>query len=261
MNNKVLLSFIKNKNDLKKKLEEIKRSIKNEIVTKWHSYLPIPKEDNWIAIDGSYNYVKFRSIVLYALNVSCVLYCNSKIQTENYPEFDVVEDHLFIEDFLRYKMIKKELEIASKYSEEFNVMLDGSLSFFLTYLSNEEKSEILNKFKKTNKNIVSISKTFSSIFSEDVDIGFSDFIKIQKNPDFFSFYFKLRKDSLIFKAETINQNKLDIEDIIAKLRFFEVRGYPYLLKKAHNEAKISNKDMEKFVKILRIKEKTGREVL
>ncbi|MFH7903264.1 MAG: DNA double-strand break repair nuclease NurA [Candidatus Aenigmatarchaeota archaeon] len=260
MNYKVLLNFLKNKEIIKKKINEIKNVSKLNLKEKWNYYLPKTKEDKCIAIDGSYNFLKYRSLVFYAINIASVIYENSKIKVDVFPIFDIVEDFIYLEDFLKSEMLKKEIEIAKNYCKEFNIILDGSLIYFLNFIPPNERKNYLNFFEESDKLIFSISKTPIKK-TEEIDVGFSNEIFKEKNFGIITFYFKLKKSSLVYKVETFEKNKDRIEEIVSLIKFFDYRGYPYILKKAHKEAKISNKDMERFAKILGIKEETGREVL
>ncbi|MEM5881958.1 MAG: DNA double-strand break repair nuclease NurA [Candidatus Aenigmatarchaeota archaeon] len=262
MDFEVFFNFIKNKDLLKEKIKGIKETPKINLKNVWKNYLPREKGDCCVAIDGSYNYLKFRSMIFYAINISSVFYYNDeKIETKSFPEFNVTEDFLFFEDVLRSEMINRELEIASNLCKDFNVMIDGSLNSFLNFITKDKRKEILSKFESTNKLVFSISKTPIKKIDESIEMGFSDMFEKYKENNIVSFFFKLREDSLTFKVETFEKNKNKIEEIVSLIRFFEFRGYPYLLIKAHRKAKITNKDMEKFANILEIKEKTGREIL
>ncbi|MEM5820812.1 MAG: DNA double-strand break repair nuclease NurA [Candidatus Aenigmatarchaeota archaeon] len=261
MKKDLLLQFLKLKNELKNKIEELKQKDKIVLENYWNEYLPTKKEYNSAAIDGSYNYLRYRSLVFYTINISLVEYRNKQIIRKSFPEFDVMEDFMFFEDFLRTEMIKRELLLAAEKIETSNIMLDGSLISFLTYVPEEIRKSFLEKVETSQNFIFSISKTPMKSFSEVNKEGFSKVISHYEKYNIISFYFKLRKNSLIFKVETFKKFEDRIEDIISLIRFFEFRGYPYLLKRAHEEAKISNKDIQKFAKLLGIREKTGREIL
>ena len=53
----------------------------------------------------------------------------------------------------------------------------------------------------------------------------------------------------------------EIRKILSDLKRDSVEGYPYLLKKAHNEVVIKNKDIDGLSKIIGFYEKSGREML
>ena len=56
-------------------------------------------------------------------------------------------------------------------------------------------------------------------------------------------------------------SKNEINEIIGKIKKLSVKGYPYLLSKAHNDVVITNKNMEELLKIAKIYDKTNREML
>ncbi|MEM5828077.1 MAG: DNA double-strand break repair nuclease NurA [Candidatus Aenigmatarchaeota archaeon] len=261
MKKDLLLHFLKIKNELKNKIEDLKQKNKIFLENYWNNFLPNKKEFDVVAIDGSYNYLKYRSLIFYVINISSVTYQKKQITKRSFPYFDVIENFIFFEDFLRTEMLKRELKLASENMENFNIMLDGSLISFLNYVPEDIRKIFLEKVEITENLVFSISKTPIKSFSETNSEGFSKIISEDKKYNIVSFYFKLRKNSLIFRVETFKKFEERIEDIISLIRFFDFRGYPYLLKRAHEEAKISNKDMRNFVKLLGIREKTGREIL
>ena len=53
----------------------------------------------------------------------------------------------------------------------------------------------------------------------------------------------------------------EIEEIATKLKKFSINGYPYLLKKAHNDVVISDKNIKELINIAKVREKSGREML
>ncbi len=68
-------------------------------------------------------------------------------------------------------------------------------------------------------------------------------------------YVKFREFGNVYKVETA----LEPERIMDILEPYIVSGYPYPLKKAHDDVKISKDDMETVISILSTKGKTGRE--
>ena len=261
MNRDVLKSFITSKAFLKEKIQKIENSKTFLLKNFWIEKLPEPKKENCVAIDGSYNFIRFRSLVFYSVNVSAVIFEDGKLRIENYPEFDVSEDSMYFEDMLRSYMIQKEISTALKFAKDYHVMLDGSLIYFINSLTSENKEKVLKELLSTEKLVFSISKTPIKSFEESQNEGYSKIFNKEKNNEIIYFYFKLRKNSLTFKVETFKKNVNRIEEILSLIRGFEIKGYPYLLIRAHKEAKISNIDIQKLAKLLGIKEKTGREIL
>ncbi len=81
-------------------------------------------------------------------------------------------------------------------------------------------------------------------------------------PFFKYFYARLEKNKGVLMMEVPGDIKeKDITDLLCKIRSISVDGYPYLLRKAHKDVVISNRDMERFAVSLGIKELTGREAL
>ena len=82
------------------------------------------------------------------------------------------------------------------------------------------------------------------------------------NLEFTIFYARLADNATVLKFEIPGRiNEREIEELLARLKAISVEGYPYLLKKAHNDVVIKNRDMNRISKILGIFEKTGREIL
>jgi NurA-like 5'-3' nuclease len=82
-------------------------------------------------------------------------------------------------------------------------------------------------------------------------------------PIFTYFYARLEKNKGVFMMEVPKEEikEKDIIDLLSKMRSISVDGYPYLLRKAHKDAVITNKDIDKFAISLGINELTGREAL
>ncbi|NVM56087.1 MAG: DNA double-strand break repair nuclease NurA, partial [Candidatus Helarchaeota archaeon] len=76
------------------------------------------------------------------------------------------------------------------------------------------------------------------------------------------FYVRLEDKKTVLKIECIGSKTSDeLEFIFDNLAGIAVEGYPYLLRRAHRDVVISNKDMHNILRILGIYEKTGREML
>ncbi|MCD6482802.1 MAG: DNA double-strand break repair nuclease NurA [Candidatus Aenigmarchaeota archaeon] len=83
-----------------------------------------------------------------------------------------------------------------------------------------------------------------------------------KELDFTIFYLRLGENTNVLKIEVPRHIKEDeIVSIAEKLKAISVDGYPYLLKKAHEETVIKNRYIEKIAQILGIVDRTGREML
>ncbi len=80
--------------------------------------------------------------------------------------------------------------------------------------------------------------------------------------EFTIFYARLEDNATVLKFEIPGKiEEKEIKQILSKLKAISTGGYPYLLKKAHNDVVIKNKDINKISRMLGIIEKTGREIL
>jgi NurA-like 5'-3' nuclease len=270
MHEKLFENFLEKKKKIEEEIEKIKKT--NFENLKWN-ILPEKIECDVVAIDGSFNYFRFKSFAFYT--ISAVSFSKDSMNFK----FDcgILPNFYEINEILKIKMLVKELELAEESKNV--VILDGSISSFYSYkpyfIQNDEK--IFEEWKKIREKIeilekredliFSIAKTFNvakdkippAYLYEKFDSGYSEIFK--EGEKFISFYFKLSKKSQVYKCVTFEKNRNRVEEILSILRNFEVDGYPYLLKKAHNAAKISRRDIKNMFRILGIIDKSGREVL
>lgn len=183
----------------------------------------------------------------------------------------------------------KEVEITSKRLAH---KIKGPNKFnkiaFLEYL--EYISTLKRFIEKGRDKVVGVSKTASaSSFGEGMpDIAVFDEISnepgfgfalekekiLQKKfpiyeeffasyvPFFKYFYARLEKGKGVLMMEVPRDIKeKEIVEMLYKIRSISVDGYPYLLRRAHKDVVITNKDIEKFAVSLGINELTGREAL
>ena len=157
------------------------------------------------------------------------------------------------------------------------------------HLSSIEKLLLLREILMKNKKIISISKTSSAndLFkSKAPDIAIFDqytqkegmSLVIKKKVklksafpvfnDFFTklwftiFYIRLEDNKNILKIELPYKASNDeIIKVIGIIKRDLSEGYPYLLKKAHNDVIIKNNDVEDLLKIGRVYQTTNREQL
>lgn len=81
-------------------------------------------------------------------------------------------------------------------------------------------------------------------------------------PFFKYFYARLEKGKGVLMMEVPRDIKeKEIVEMLCKIRSTSVDGYPYLLRRAHKDVVITNKDIEKFAVSLGINDLTGREAL
>ncbi|MBP2045440.1 DNA double-strand break repair nuclease NurA [Methanobacterium aggregans] len=168
----------------------------------------------------------------------------------------------------------------------------------MIYLENIERLMSIGKLLKETKNIVAISKTSiaTDYFKSNIpDIAiFEEFCKKQgytdpcyldvqpfyqspekavkgdfpimdeffKSLNFTVFYARLEDFKNVLKFELpYRASEEEIIKILEGLKGGSAEGYPYLLKKAHNDVVISKSDLERLSNIIGFLEKSGREML
>jgi len=200
-----------------------------------------------------------------------------------------------VEDKIKEDINSKESGISSiKFKDEFNDLFeDENLEEYalISFLENIEKLIALSYFIKNKKKIVAISKTSSSndIFKTNIpDIAIFDNYskkegfsipyyrslssnvkhefpvedKFFRTLTFTIFFARLEDYKNIIKIELpYKASEDDIRKILSDLKKDSTEGYPFLLKKAHHDVVIKNKDIQELSKIVGLIEKTGREML
>ena len=159
---------------------------------------------------------------------------------------------------------------------------------FLEYL---EYISTLKRFIEVGREkVVGVSKTASTSSFEEGMPDIAVFDEVSKEPgfgfaterekilqkkfpiyeEFFSsyvpffkyFYARLEKNKGVLMMEVPRDiTEKEIVEMLCKIRSTSVDGYPYLLRKAHKDVVITNRDINKFATSLGISGLTGREAL
>ena len=243
----------------------------------WLEYTPQKKESDIAGIDSSYNSTKFQGLELWVVTGVSVK-SDGQIISETHnqglgqptPELETQASRMEVEACVN-SVDKAEL-----------VILDGSLySQFLTRQASLGSS-IITAIKKRN-NVIFISKTssarnhFEKLGSVAGDIfyynhavkkpGFSKiFVDNSLGPGkIVSYvYARLRDSTPLIKIELLGagHNEDEIKSLLDRITKNSVGGYPYSLKLAHENCKISNSDLSRLVSLYGLGNEVGsREVL
>lgn len=162
---------------------------------------------------------------------------------------------------------------------------------YILYLTTIERLVVLKEILKNSRKMIAISKSSSNndifhsnmpdiaIFdkytqkegiskvirkkvSKDINTTFPVFDEFFKDLKFTIFYLRLADYKNVLKVELPYEASMaEIEEIATKLKKFSTNGYPYLLKKAHNDVVISDKNIKELINIAKVREKSGREML
>ena len=251
--------------------------IKEEAKSNWIEYRPTKEQVMVAGIDSSFNSTKFQGAEMWAVTAVSIK-SNGEIISDlhdfglGYTESDISS----MASKMEIQACEQSVDVADL------VLMDGSLySQFMTRQSALIGS-VLRVIEKNN-NVVFVSKTsntraqfekFNSIAGDifyynhaTITPGFS---KIFKDPKYgkdkiiSSTYVRLSDSLPLIKIELLgdSHSESDVKNLLNKLYKNSVGGYPYALKLAHNNCKISGKDLAKLVSLHGLSTEIGsREVL
>jgi len=255
------------------KFDQIKEIAKEN----WTEYAPQRKDIVTAGIDSSFNSTKFQGAEMWAVTAVSVKSEGEIISDLHdfglgYPETDI--------STIASKM---EIQACEQTVDEVDlVLMDGSLySQFMTRQTRLTASIL--KVMQKNNNVVFVAKTsntraqFEKFNSIAGDIfyynhatqtpGFSKvFIdpRYGKDKVISSTFARLSESLPLIKIELLGENhsEEEVKVLLDKLYKNSVAGYPYSLKLAHNNCKISGNDLDKLVSLHGLSTEIGsREVL
>jgi hypothetical protein len=251
--------------------------IKEEAKANWIEYRPIKDEVSIAGIDSSFNSVKFQGAEMWAVTAVSIK-SNGEIISDLH-DFGLG----FTDSDISSMASKMEIQACEQSVDVTDlVLMDGSLySQFMTRQSS--LIGMVLKVMNKKKNVVFISKTsntraqFEKFNSIAGDIFYYNhatntpgFSKLFKDPKYgkdkvISSTFVRLSDSLpLIKIELLGDahKEEEIKTLLNRLYKNSVGGYPYALKLAHNNCKISGRDLAKLVSLHGLSSEIGsREVL
>ena len=242
----------------------------------WIDYKPEKQEVVSAGIDSSFNSTKFQGAELWAVTAV-------SIKTDGEIIADLHDFGLDTNPVLASLASKMEIDACNMSIDNADlVLMDGSLySQFMTRQASLTES-MINAMKKRN-NVVFISKTsntrkqFEDLGAIAGDIfyynhasrtpGFSKIFedsKFGKDKIITSIFARLADSLPLIKVELFGTgySNDDFKQVLNKIYKNSISGYPYSLKLAHNNCKISGKDLAKLASIHGLSNEIGsREVL
>ena len=254
---------------------EFERIIK-QAKSNWVEFSPTKQDVAAAGIDSSFNSTKFQGAELWAVTAVSV-------KSDGEILVDLHEHGLDSSPELASLASKMEIDACQQSVDNADlVLMDGSLySQFLTRQKSLSDS-LVNTITRKN-NVVFISKTsntkkqFENLGAIAGDIFYYNhatispgFSKIHEDPKFgsnmiiSSVFARLAESLPLIKIELLGSGYADndFELILNKILKNSVGGYPYALKLAHNNCKISNKDLAKLASIHGLSNEIGsREIL
>ncbi|MEM2154509.1 MAG: DNA double-strand break repair nuclease NurA [Nitrososphaeria archaeon] len=260
------------------------RELIDEARKMWKNYAPTPRKTNLAGIDSSWNFLPYQGFYLFAVEAVSILEdCSYVIE----PFFELGLSTLSIEEneeivydpCTRLQSLGMEFEyqlaVDSMGKVDF-VLVDGSV---LARFYDRRRKKPIKFYEYARKlmeeeNLAFISKTSSSntIFGgflgdmfyfnhASLSTGYSE--PYYDNVGVSIFYARLAEGTPCIRIEV--PGKLDCSEAEKLLDMFKassVSGYPYVLRLAHEQCKVSLEDLERLANILGLNvEIGGREVL
>lgn len=267
INREKILSILKGP-----KFEQILQKAKEN----WVEFTPTKQDVVTAGIDSSFNNTRFQGIELWATTAV-------SIKSDGQVLVDLHDSGLGSDIDLSKIASKMEIDACERTVDLVDlVLMDGSLhSQFMTRQSSLDAMVV--KTMKKRDNVIFIAKTsntkkqFENLGSLAGDIfyynhitngpGFSKiFVEKKYGIDkvISSTFIRLSDSTPIIKLEFLggHRDNDEIKSTMNKLYKSSIGGYPYALKLAHNNCKISDKELAKMVSLLGLSNEIGsREVL
>jgi hypothetical protein len=242
----------------------------------WVEHIPQKEDVISAGIDSSFNSTKFQGAELWAVTAVSV-------KSDGQILVDLHDFGLDVSPELASLASKMEIDACNETVDEADlVLMDGSLysqfmtrqkeltNSIVTAITKRENVIFISKTSNTRKqfeefgaiagdifyyNHATVKPGFSKIF-EDTNFGSDKIIT--------SVFARLSESLPLIKIELFGTgySNEDVKSILNKIYKNSIAGYPYSLKLAHNNCKISGKDLSKLASIHGLSNEIGsREVL
>ena len=246
----------------------------NQAKSNWVDFSPTKQDVASAGIDSSFNSTKFQGAELWAVTAVSV-------KSDGEILVDLHEHGLDSSKELSSLASKMEVDACIESVDKTElVLMDGSLHSH--FLKREKTGPLVDAITK-KKNVIFISKTsntkkqFEDLGAIAGDIFYYNhatvspgFSKIHEDTKFgndmiiSSVFARLAESLPLIKIELLGSGYADndFKLILNKILNNSIGGYPYALKLAHNNCKISGKDLAKLASIHGLSNEIGsREVL
>ena len=250
------------------------------IITKarenWTDYAPTKRDVVTAGIDSSFNSTKFQGIELWAVTAVSV-------KADGTVLCDLHDSGLGPDADLSGMASRLEIEACQKTIDHAEmVLMDGS--FYSQVMSRQaaKAAPLISAIQRRN-NVIFVAKTsntkkqFENMGSLAGDIFYYNHVTTKpgyskvfvegrygEERAISSTFVRLSESTPIIKVELLGKgySDQDIKDIMDRLCKTSVGGYPYALKLAHNNCKISDRELAKMTSLLGLGNEVGsREVL
>lgn len=268
----VYLDALRNREEKFSKVRDSNHEkIVREASSKWISYTPQAVRCTSAGIDSSWNKRAFQGLNLYAIDAVAVTSANEILA----KDFELELADSARRDLLETKAMAMEAKMAHLAEKERKadiICIDGSLA---ARTNGKSAADAGNAVKKYGSSIF-ISKSsesraqFGEIGSRAGDIyyynqaskhetGFSSPEQVKSGfGRLYEVYVRLKEHTPMVRVEVMgNASEQDLRSLMDKLSYHSVSGYPYCLKLAHHNCKVSNDDIDKLVTIFSLQHEQG----
>ncbi len=279
------LDAIKNK---EKKLSLIRGESFSDILkiasSRWVEYIPEKRDTYSVGIDSSWNKKSYQGIDLFVIDSVAVTSFNQILSTRwNYGVNTVSGDSLSSEAMIM-EIDLSSLVVVDMDEKPDILCVDGSIiSNLLHNKSSRYANKVQSLIQKNNRDslILFISKNsntknqFKEYGAKAADIYY--FNKLGSNPGFslpninsnpnlsgildvVEVYVRLSPFVPLIKIEIIHNlsiSEKEIQNIMDRLCYHSINGYPYCLRLAHKSCKVTNVDVKRIASVYGLKNEFG----
>lgn len=251
---------------------------------RWVEYFPEKIETFSVGIDSSWNKKSYQGIDLFVIDSVAVTSFNQILSTRwNYGVSTVSGDSLSSEAMIMEIDLSRLVMVDMDKNPDI-LCIDGSIiSNMLHNKSSRYANKVQSLLQENNKDclILFISKNsntknqFKEYGAKAADIYY--FNKLGSNPGFslpnintnsnlaglvdvVEIYVRLSPFVPLIKIEIINNPSLsvkEIQNIMDRLYYHSINGYPYCLKLAHRSCKVTNLDVKRIASVYGLKNEFG----
>lgn len=263
---------VKNRDQILSVLKDEKcKNITQKALESWVFYNPKKIKKTIYGIDSSFHTEKFQGLELWAIDAISISVTSDTCAREFRIGLGRTNETASKESSLyEINACKKSIDLCDY------VLMDGSL--FSLYRNRITPISEIKKITSKKNNIIFISKTsnsntqFRKYSSKAADIFYfthasqkSGYSKlVVERPEGREYpittsYVRLSENVPIMKIELFGNKftNTDIENVMDALSYESVGGYPQCLAMAHDECKISGKDMRKLVSLFGLSNEIG----
>jgi hypothetical protein len=247
---------------------------------KWIDYRPIGSTAFTVGVDSSWNKKSFQGIDFFVSDCIAINSFNDISKSKAKWDYGIGN---IAGDTLSTWAMQMEIDVTKLILDQKPdvICIDGSVVSNLIHNKNSSYIQnVKSLFEHVNETkIVFISKNststnqFKKFGSKAADIYY--FNKLGFSPGFshasinthisttlevVEIYARLSSYVPLIKIEIINDSKItesEIKDLLNKLYFHSIKGYPYCLKLAHQTCKVTNSDLSRLANLYGFKNEFG----